>query len=185
VDGNDSGNDVDGNDSGNDSGGDDDMVDNNDVSNDDNQPNDEADENSYVDDEEDVYDDYVTDYETHMGTTRTNLVDTYHQDAKVHNHKEVIALSKTTRNKNGTIIDPLHTTTPILTKYERTRILGMRTKQINSGAEPFVEITDDSIIDGGVIASMELDQKRIPFIIRRPMPGGGSEYWRVIDLEIV
>jgi hypothetical protein len=30
---------------------------------------------------------------------------------------------------------------------------------------------------------MELKQKRIPFIIRRPLPNGGSEYWRVQDLE--
>ena len=28
-------------------------------------------------------------------------------------------------------------------------------------------------------------QKKIPFIIKRPLPGGGVEYWRVPDLEII
>ena len=27
--------------------------------------------------------------------------------------------------------------------------------------------------------------QKIPFIIRRPIPGGGSEYWRVSDLEVL
>ena len=30
---------------------------------------------------------------------------------------------------------------------------------------------------------MELKLKRIPFIIRRPLPNGGSEYWKIQDLE--
>jgi hypothetical protein len=33
---------------------------------------------------------------------------------------------------------------------------------------------------------MELAQKRIPFILRRPLPGNsGSEYWNLKDLEII
>ena len=39
------------------------------------------------------------------------------------------------------------------------------------------------IIDGYIIAEEELKQKRIPFIIRRPLPNGGSEYWKLQDLE--
>ena len=30
---------------------------------------------------------------------------------------------------------------------------------------------------------MELQQKRIPFIIRRPLSNGSCEYWNVKDLE--
>ena len=33
------------------------------------------------------------------------------------------------------------------------------------------------------MAELELAEKRIPFIIRRPLPNGGSEYWNVKDLE--
>ena len=42
-----------------------------------------------------------------------------------------------------------------------------------------------NIIDGHIIALMELKQGKIPFIIRRPMPNGGSEYWKVNDLKII
>ena len=74
--------------------------------------------------------------------------------------------------------------TPLLSKYERTRILGERAKQINDGAKPFVE-TDGTIIDGYLIALAELEQNKIPFIIRRPLANGASEYWKLQDLEIL
>jgi len=41
------------------------------------------------------------------------------------------------------------------------------------------------MIDGYLIALKELDQKKIPFIIQRPLPNGGSEYWRLCDLEML
>ena len=70
----------------------------------------------------------------------------------------------------------------LVTKYEKSRILGQRAKQINSGAYPFVKVPEN-VIDGYIIAELELKQQRIPFIIRRPLPNGGSEYWKVKDLE--
>ena len=41
------------------------------------------------------------------------------------------------------------------------------------------------MIDGYLIALKELEQKKIPFIIQRPLPNGGCEYWRLTDLEII
>ena len=41
----------------------------------------------------------------------------------------------------------------------------------------------DDIIDGYSIAEIEYNDKKIPFIIRRPIPNGSSEYWRFSDLE--
>jgi DNA-directed RNA polymerase subunit K/omega len=82
----------------------------------------------------------------------------------------------------GVINDPLHQTIPFLTKYEKARILGERAKQINGGAKPFVDLGPE-IIDGFIIASAELEQKKIPFIIRRPLMNGGCEYWKLKDLE--
>jgi hypothetical protein len=32
---------------------------------------------------------------------------------------------------------------------------------------------------------LELEQKKSPFIIKRPFPNGGVEYWNVNDLEIL
>ena len=71
-----------------------------------------------------------------------------------------------------------------MTRYEKAKILGLRAKQINSGGEPFIEV-EPNIIDGITIAEMELKNKKIPFIIRRPLPNGHSEYWKVKDLEIL
>jgi len=107
-----------------------------------------------------------------------------HPECVFHNYNEISTLSKITRDKNNNIIDPLHRTIPFLTKYEKTRIIGQRAKQINSGAKPFVNVPQH-IIDGYIIAELELKQKKIPFIIKRPIPGGGSEYWNVKDLELI
>ena len=50
---------------------------------------------------------------------------------------------------------------------------------------PLVIPVDKKIIDGYLIAQLELQQKVLPFIIRRPLPGGKSEYWRLADLELI
>tara|TARA_R110002074_G_scaffold3523_1_gene18572 strand:- start:2194 stop:2862 length:669 start_codon:yes stop_codon:yes gene_type:complete len=111
-----------------------------------------------------------------------DMIFSYHPETKQINFKELLTLSKVARNKNGQIIDPLHTTIPFLTRYEKAKILGLRAKQINHGSKPFVEI-NRNIIDGHTIALMELVQNKIPFIIRRPLPNGGSEYWKISDLK--
>jgi len=100
------------------------------------------------------------------------------------NFHEVRALCNVTRDAAQNVIDPLHRTVPILTKYEYAHVIGLRATQINAGANPFVEI-DKKIVDGYLIAQIEIRQKKIPFIIRRPLPGGGTEYWRLSDLEIL
>ena len=111
-----------------------------------------------------------------------DILFSYHPETKQINFKELLTLSNITRNKKGEIIDNLHTTLPFLTRYEKAKILGLRAKQLNHGSKPFVEISRD-IIDGHTIAHMELVQNKIPFIIRRPLPNGGSEYWKVSDLK--
>ena len=99
-------------------------------------------------------------------------------------YDEIYNLARVVRDANGVIVDSLHKTLPMLTKYEKTRILGQRAKQINDGATPFVKVPE-GVIDGYLIAIRELEEKKIPFIIRRPLPNRGSEYWMVEDLEIV
>jgi DNA-directed RNA polymerase I, II, and III subunit RPABC2 len=115
---------------------------------------------------------------------RDSFVATYHPESFSHNYDEIQTLSRVVRNSAGVIVDDLHKTIPIMTKYEKTRILGQRAKQLNEGANPFIKI-DSTVIDGYLIAVKELEQKKTPFIIRRPLPNGGSEYWRIQDLEIL
>ncbi len=115
---------------------------------------------------------------------RNEYVDVYHPEHRTHNYEEILDMTRIVRDKNGNIVDEFHRTVPILSKYEKTRLLGLRAKQISEGAQIFVEV-DDKIVDGYLIALKELEMKKMPFIIRRPIPGGGSEYWRLADLEIV
>ena len=113
-----------------------------------------------------------------------NILDKYHPEIKQLNNNELNSKIIIKRNKDGVINDVNHTTLPIMTRYERAKIIGLRATQINSGADVLIDIPDN-IIDGITIAKMELVQKKIPFIIRRPLPNGKSEYWDINDLEII
>jgi DNA-directed RNA polymerase subunit K/omega len=134
-------------------------------------------------DEEDEDDD--TNYLQKFGEDcQKQIIQEYHPELVAHNTEEIEALSRVIRDENGIIIDPFHKTIPILSRYEKARILGERAKQLNSGAQPFIEV-DETMIDGYLIALKELESKKIPFIIQRPLPDGGSEYWSLRDLEIL
>ena len=129
-----------------------------------------------------MYDEnYLKKIDSHV---KEDYISSFHPEELSVNFNEVLSLSKVVRNKDGIVIDPLHKTVPILTKYEYTSILGTRTKQINSGAKPFIEVKKQ-IIDGYIIAEMELKQKKLPFIVQRPLPNGGCEYWPLQELEIL
>ena len=108
----------------------------------------------------------------------------FHPESLIENYDEIYNLARIVRDSNGVIVDNLHKTLPIMTKYEKTRILGQRAKQINDGAVPFIKVPE-GVIDGYLIALRELEEKKIPFIIRRPLPNRGSEYWYVEDLEVI
>jgi len=71
----------------------------------------------------------------------------------------------------------------ILTKYERVRILGDRTKQLSLGAKPMLIVGDD--MQPKEIARLELEKGVIPFIIEKTLPNGRRERWKVSELEIV
>ena len=143
---------------------------------------DDDDEDDEDEDEDEDGDEYNENLRKLENDINKDYLYSYHPETKHINYKELLTLSNVTRNKKGIIIDPLHQTIPLLTRYEKAKILGLRAKQINHGAKPFVELTKD-IIDGHTIAFMELTQNKIPFIIRRPMPNGGSEYWKISDLK--
>ena len=115
---------------------------------------------------------------------RKDYINKYHPECFTANSSEIEILCKIERDSNNIIIDENHQTTPILSKYEKTRILGQRAKQINSGHKALVKVPNN-VIDGYLIAKLELEEKLIPIIIRRPLPNGKSEYWKIKDLEII
>ena len=71
-------------------------------------------------------------------------------------------------------------TTPILTKFERCRVLSERSSQINCGAEIYLDDLE-GFSNAYDIAVQELNEKKIPYIIKRPY-GNGFEYWKLKDL---
>jgi DNA-directed RNA polymerase I, II, and III subunit RPABC2 len=115
---------------------------------------------------------------------KNDFIATNHQECLSKNMDEIKEFLDVVRDKDNIIIDKLHRTIPILTKYEKTRIIGIRLKQLNNGAEPYIKVAED-IIDNNYIAEKELKDKKIPFIIQRPIANNTFEYWRVEDLEIL
>ena len=140
------------------------------------------DNNSDYDDDDDDDDDYDSLYQKFNKGLDNNFLQYYHPESNICNYMEINKLSNIVRDDNNNIIDDNHKTIPILSKYEKTKIIGIKAKQINNGNPPYITIPDN-IIDGNIIAEMELIQK-IPFIIRRPLPNRTFEYWKLKDLEI-
>jgi DNA-directed RNA polymerase subunit K/omega len=124
-------------------------------------------------------------YRKFNNESKQKYISNIHPESMSYNHDEVMKLCNVKKNELGEITDdPFHKTIPFLTKYEMTRILGQRTKQLNDGAKPYVKVSE-SVIDGYIIAQKEIETKCLPYIIRRPLPNGSSEFWRLQDLEII
>ena len=92
-------------------------------------------------------------------------------------------------NDNQNMIDILkkykkhkknYKTTPVLTKYEKCRVLSERANQINCGGQIYIS-KSDNFSNAYDIAVQELNEKKIPFIIKRPY-GNTFEYWKLKDL---
>jgi len=142
---------------------------------------DEDEEGDDDDEDDDLNENYLQKLDHDV---KQNIISDFHPELNTHSMEEVEASCTVIRDDKGIIVDPLHRTLPFVTRYEKARVIGERAKQINSGAKPFIEI-DQSMIDGYLIALKEFESKKLPFIIRRPLPNGNSEYWRLSDLEII
>ena len=68
-----------------------------------------------------------------------------------------------------------------LTKYEMTRILGERTKQLKMGAKPLIK--NFKGLDYDRIAEEEFKLNMTPFKIKRPLPNGKFEIWTLDELS--
>jgi len=80
--------------------------------------------------------------------------------------------------------DSKHRSPPFLTQYEKTKILGFRTNQLSLGARPYIAVPAH-VTNIREIARLELEARRLPIIIKRPMPDGTFEKWRISDLLIL
>jgi DNA-directed RNA polymerase I, II, and III subunit RPABC2 len=72
----------------------------------------------------------------------------------------------------------------ILSKYEKTKILGLRMEQLARSAEPYVDFKPEAF-DPYDIAIKELRDRKLPFMLCRTLPNGRKEYWRLEDMIIL
>lgn len=81
-------------------------------------------------------------------------------------------------------LDDNHRSQPFLSVFEKTKILGFRANQLAQGARPYILVPEhiSNVLD---IAKLELEQRRLPLILKRPMPDGTFEYWRLSDLLLI
>lgn len=104
----------------------------------------------------------------------------FNNRSKFDNFSKVMELS----NANYQNTDKKRKTTPQLTKYEKTKILGIRAQQLLSGMPALIKVPKD-VNNVRKIAELELKERKIPFIIKRPLPNKGCEYIKIEDLEFV
>ena len=72
-------------------------------------------------------------------------------------------------------------TLPLITKFEYSKIKGIRITQLSNNANPFIKTTSDNIEE---IADEEIKQLKLPFIIKRNLPNGEYELWRLNELAV-
>lgn len=77
---------------------------------------------------------------------------------------------------------------PLMTKYEFNQLIGLRTTHIARGSPIFVPVDETLNIHSNMglrtIAQKELLEGRLPYIVKRTLPTGKLEYWRVKDLDL-
>jgi DNA-directed RNA polymerase I, II, and III subunit RPABC2 len=121
-------------------------------------------ENEISDDEEDITDLNIDDDEK---------IDEETDKIKILTYKNI--LESIQKNPKKTL--------PIMTKFEKARVIGVRLQQLSCGAKPKVDITNLRNIND--IVEEELKQRKIPFIIKRPLPNGVCEYWKMEEFELI
>lgn len=70
-----------------------------------------------------------------------------------------------------------------MSKYEYTKVLGMRAQQITMGSKPLINVTNDmnSAIE---VAEEELRQRKTPYIIARKINTTKTDFWKIEDMII-
>lgn len=160
------------------------------VNHDENDENDDIEDVNNTDDEEsigsnknsdqdDIYSDNENkdDYIDNEDTLKNKCYSKYVRD------NDDIDFDELFGDETLTIIKNIRLSKPILTKYERVRLLTDRTKQLAQGAKPMLKNING--LSSREIASLELKNKLIPLIIERPIPNSGVERWKLSELEII
>lgn len=79
-------------------------------------------------------------------------------------------------------------TRPILSKYEKAKLIAERAVQISKGAPVMVNVSAEDRLNPIMIAERELYERKIPLMVRRyyhTSSGAKYEDWRIDDFLIV
>lgn len=76
-------------------------------------------------------------------------------------------------------------TSPFITKYEKARVIGVRAVQISKNSPLYLNNENIANMnwDPLTIAEKELSENKIPFLIRRYLPDGSYEDWKLAELK--
>jgi DNA-directed RNA polymerase I, II, and III subunit RPABC2 len=137
-----------------------------------------ADEDDYIEDDMNVFEEEGEEETLEASENKSDLNKLFQQHPEIwipfeEQVKQALLPSGPTDEK--------HKTRPFLTNYEKTKIISLRARMIEEGANPYIKVPE-GMTESYKIAMEELKQKKIPFIIKRPLPDGTYEYWRVCDL---
>jgi len=105
------------------------------------------------------------------------------KECEIIRNREVI--TKDLEHKPIEIIDKggqIVTGPPMLTRFERARIMGARALQLSLGAPVFIEIPKNAT-SSLEIAMEELKQRVIPIVIKRTLPNGDYQHIPIDQFE--
>ena len=77
---------------------------------------------------------------------------------------------------------------PIMTKYEFDQIISLRTTHLSRSALPLISLPDDFRIESNMdlrkIALMEMREGKLPYLVKRVLPNGKTEYWKIKNMDL-
>jgi DNA-directed RNA polymerase I, II, and III subunit RPABC2 len=144
------------------------------------EPNDEETNDDETEDETSVKGVIDTEYDEDGGNEKDTEMNNEEADDCLYQYDDLID-EKDINKETYEIPKEKRMTDPIMTQYERIRILGIRTKQISMGAKPMVKTTNN--ISAIELAKHELNNKTTPLIIKRPLPDNSYELWKINELN--
>ena len=111
-------------------------------------------------------------------------IDNFEDEEATEEASEVVdikdAVENTVKKNAKKIQNSDRSTRPVLTKYERVIVLSHRTRELDLGCKPF---TDIGVLKNTYdIALKELEERKIPYIVRRHMPNNYYEDWELNEL---
>ena len=157
---------------------DEDTLDNDDI-------DDEYDSSEENEDDGEDFNEYDSDneYKTNENKDENCVYDYIENDEYDDTQDDIIEEVDEIKNTLETIVPPEdRITKSSMTSYERVRILGTRAKQLAGGAKPLIAGVEN--MNSFEVAKLELMHKVMPIIIRRELPNGNIEEWKISELSI-